>query len=107
MPHEPFEPAELSARVGFSHNRLKRHSERRDDEPEIARWRAQTDAAAVVLAGERPILRKNGQGFTARFPLAFIDSLGEARETPFLGTLDDMPIFAVLLDEAAAEPIRE
>ena len=107
MSQMDFQPPELSARVGFSNNPMLRHSEQRDNEAEIARFRDSPEACAVVLTGDRPILRKNGAGFSSRFPLQSVSGLGEPRETAFLGTLDGTPLFAVLLDPEAAEPLKE
>ena len=52
MPHQSLEGAELSARVGFSQNPLLRHSEKRDDEAEIARF--MRDPRVTVLITNRP-----------------------------------------------------
>ncbi len=106
MSDEIFLPAELSARLGFATNRLLRHSEGRDDDADIARRKASPEARTMVLAGDVPVLKRNGATFAADFTVAEAAGLGEIRETPFLGTLDGAPLFATLLDAEAAEPLQ-
>lgn len=103
----PYDRPELSAQVGFAANPLLRHSERRDDAAEIARRRQAADARTLVIAGDLPILKRDGEDVTARWPLDEAAALGEARETPFLGTVDGAPLFAALLDADAAGPLKD
>jgi NAD+ diphosphatase len=92
-----------SARTGFAGNRLDRQSERRDETALIAQWQNEPSASAVVLAGDIPILRRDGNGYSARHRLTDVASLGVVRELAFLGMDGDGPVFGAQIDSAAAE----
>lgn len=104
-------PAELfperSARIGFSRNRLQRHSERREKAQDIAAMRASPEARTFILAGDVPILRRAGEAFSPRFTLAEAEELAPAAETALLGTLDGTPLFAALIEAGEAERLKE
>jgi NAD+ diphosphatase len=87
--------------LGFARNPLLRHSAERDAGL-VARHAADPRALTVLVAGDVPILRRNGSGATGLLPLA---DAGRAavREQVFLGTLAVAPVLATLLDAAAAD----
>jgi NAD+ diphosphatase len=98
---DPF--LDRSARTGFAENHLDRRSERRDEADFIAQLQAQPSARGVVLAGDIPILRREGNGFAAFHRLADVPDLGAVRELAFLGMDAEGPVFGAQLDAAAAE----
>src|SRR5690606_31913431 len=92
---EPF--SERSARVGFSRNRRVRHSGRREKASDIEAMMAAPEARSFVVAGDVPILRREGEAFTPRFTMAEAAALAPVVETALLGTLDGTPLFATLI----------
>ncbi len=98
---------ERSARIGFSRNRLVRHSERREKASDIAAMMALPEARSFVIAGDVPILRRDGEAFTPRFTMAEAGALAPVAETALLGTLDGTPLFATLIAAGEAERLKE
>lgn len=94
--------------LGFVHNNLLRHSERRDDAAAVAAWLADAKARTVVLAGDMPVLIRNAGApvSVARFALVEADALGPALNRYFLGADADGPVFATQIDAALAEPLK-
>jgi NAD+ diphosphatase len=99
-------PAPSTERLGFVRNPLVRHSAERDHEL-IARHMTNPTAQTVALAGDIPILRRNGAEATALLALADLDRAPDGQEQVFLGTLDDRPVFAQLFDAAAGELFKD
>ena len=95
----------MSEGLGFIGNPLVRHSAERDAGL-VARHAADPKALTVVIAGDVPILRRNGT--LAKGLLRVQDADRAAcREQVFLGTLADAPVLATLLDAAAAELFKD
>jgi NAD+ diphosphatase len=92
--------------LGFVTNPLLRHSAERDQDA-FARLADDPSATTVALAGEVPILRRNGEAATALLSTADLDRAPIRHEQAFLGTLEGRPVFAQLLDAAAAELFRD
>lgn len=88
--------------LGFVRNPLLRHSAERDAGL-LARHAADPKALTVLIAGDVPILRRNGAGATALLPLS------DARRAPgdhaqaFLGALGGRPVLATLIEAEAAD----
>lgn len=101
-----FMARELSERTAFGTNRLNRHSERRESAAGLAEMRADRRARAFLIAGDTPLLKTDGTAQRARFTFAEAEALGPPRETAFLGTLDDVPLFALLYPEELAASFR-
>jgi NAD+ diphosphatase len=89
-------------RLGFVGNTLARHSAERDHGL-AERLASDPRAATVAIAGEVPILRKNGAGVSGLLPLADLERAAARHEQAFLGTLGERPVFGTLLDPAAAD----
>ena len=99
---------ERSARVGFGVNPLDRLSERRDDTAFLQALEKDSASRSVVIAQDRPILRKIAGGHDPFFTLAETASLGAARVTALLGQLDGQgPVFATLLEDSAVEMVLD
>ncbi|WP_183754749.1 NAD(+) diphosphatase [Pseudochelatococcus contaminans] len=96
---------ELSARIAFGTNRLNRHSERRESEAELALLRADPRARTFLIVGDTPLLKTGDRPDRARFTLAEATAFGPPVETAFLGTLDDIPLFAFLLPAQLADSL--
>src|SRR5215217_7397802 len=60
-------------RLGFVRNPLSRHSAERDHDL-VARHLADAAALTIAIAGEIPILRRNGAGMTGLLPLTALDA---------------------------------
>jgi NAD+ diphosphatase len=101
MPQAPREPSSPTG-LGFVRNGLVRHSAERDREL-MARHGADPRARTVALAGDIPILRRNGGDLTGLLPRGDLDRVAARHEEAFLGMLADSPVFAALLDPAAAD----
>src|SRR5687768_5597642 len=97
--------ARMSEGLGFIGNPLVRHSAERDAGL-VARHAADPKALTVVIAGDVPILRRNGTLATGLLRVQDADRAA-CREQVFLGTLADAPVLATLLDAAAAELLKD
>jgi NAD+ diphosphatase len=93
--------------LGYGNSRINRAAERRADDAIISRLANDASARAYAIGGEMVVLRKNGAGFDPLFTLAEARALGTARETVFLGMMDDAARFGVALDPASVEPLKE
>src|SRR3712207_5318887 len=91
--------------LGFARNPLLRHSAERDHGL-LARHAVDPKARTILIAGDNPILRRNGSGATALLSVDDAHRALPVREQAFLGTLDDIPIVATLLEAAAADLFR-
>jgi NAD+ diphosphatase len=92
--------------LGFAKNPLLRHSAERDNGL-LARHAQDARAVTVLIAGDVPILRRNGTGVTALLPLADAGRASPPRAQAFLGTLDGTPVLATLLEAAAGDVFRD
>ncbi len=81
----PPERPEVSARVGFGANLFDRAAELREDEAARAALRAGAEARFAVVAGDRPVLRREGDGFTIWHAAEAAEAFGPARQEVFLG----------------------
>lgn len=93
-------------RLGFVTNPLLRHSAERDQDI-VRRYAEDPGAATVAIAGDIPILRRNGAGATALLAPADLGRVPARHEQVFLGTLEGRPVFAQLLDAGAAELFKD
>ncbi|HMK71303.1 MAG TPA: NAD(+) diphosphatase [Xanthobacteraceae bacterium] len=78
----------------------------RDDEAALAAMAASDRARCYVTVGERAVLRKRGAEFDPLFSPAEAAALGSARDTVFLGLMDEAPRFGVGLDAQVLEPLH-
>jgi NAD+ diphosphatase len=91
--------------IGFVINPLLRHSAERDSD-QLARHAADPKARTTIIAGEVPVLRRNGSAHTGLLPLADLDRVSPPQEQAFLGTLDGTPVWATLIEPAGADAFR-
>ncbi len=86
---------EPSARFRFAANRLDRRSDLRDDAAAMAALLARDDARFLVVAGDRPMVRRSG----GDAPTAFVDRNAAAA----LGALFERPVFLGLAPAEESE----
>ena len=94
---------ERSAATGYAHNPLDRRAALRSDAAAIAALAAEHSARFIVLAGDVPLLRRTGNGLDPLFDRAAARQFGQLREEVYLGSDAQGPVFAVELDQPAAE----
>jgi NAD+ diphosphatase len=92
--------------LGFSLNPLLRHSAEHDHDS-AARAADDPRALTVAIAGEVPILRRNGAGATGLLRIGDLGRIERRHEQVFLGTLKDTPVLGTLLAAAAAESFKD
>jgi NAD+ diphosphatase len=90
--------------LGFVVDWFDRGSYRREDPVEVARQRGRTDARALLVARDMPILRSTANGLDALMPINEIEALGGAQVEALLGLLPDgAPVFIALLADESVE----
>lgn len=91
--------------LGYASDPLDRASYLREDAAAVAALRERSDARAVLIARDMPVLRQTAAGLEPLMPLADIRALGPVRVEALLGRLPDgAPVFAALLaDDAVVE----
>ena len=94
--------SERSANLGYADNPLDRMAARRDDAEFMASLAASPESRTFVLAGDIPILKRNGDHLDALFDLLEAEQLGTTRERVFLGHDGKRALFGLQLD--AQEP---
>ena len=94
---------ERSAQTGYADNPLDRCAASRSDAAAIAAFAQDGAARFVVISGDVPLLRRTGNGLDPLFDRAMAESFGQLREEAFLGVDSSGPVFAVELDQPAAE----
>lgn len=99
-----FNSGDRAMKFGFAANPLDRLSERREDEAFLAALRARSDARALVICRDTPMLKKRAADLDPLFRLDEIDALGAPRLVALLGVLPGgAPIYAALLEDGAVE----
>ena len=94
----------LSAQIPFAGNDgLDRHSEKRDDLSFVEALKSELRARALVYVGDTPVLKETAAGLDPWFSFTEAAMLGAGRETALLGSIEERPCFAILLDESVAQ----
>ncbi len=90
--------------LGFIDDPLDRISYRREDVADVAALRLRSDARAILIVRDMPVLSRGGGTLQPLLPMAEIDRLGGARIEALLGVgPDGAPVFAALLHDEAVE----
>ncbi len=98
--------AELSARTGFAANLFDRAAELRDSPEAQTALRAGPLARFAVVAGERPVLRRVGDGFTVWHDAQALAELGDAEHEILLGRDDGAGRFGVRIAAALGDALK-
>jgi NAD+ diphosphatase len=94
-----------SPRYAYAGSSIERAAVLRSDDAKLTALGASSRAGFYLFAGESVLLKRDGERFDPLFSTAETNAFGEARETIFLGLLDEKPRFARALGRAAAESL--
>lgn len=97
---------ELSARTGFAANLPDRAADLRDDPAAQAGLRVGDGVRFAVVAGEKPVLRREGEGFTVWHDAEQLAAFGEIDHEILLGRDDGAGRFGVRIAAEAAEALK-
>ena len=98
---------DFSQLTGFASNTLDRMANRREDSDFIAELGQADSTRCVVLSGEIPALKHDGERHDALFTLSEAKALGKASHTVFLGCHGDRALFARLIEAASHDNAQE
>ena len=96
----------LEPRQAYAGSRIERAAFYRGDDAALAAMTADGRARYYVIVGELAVLKKRGEEFDPLFSPAEAAAFGAARDTVFLGLMDEAPRFGAGLDAAAAAPLK-
>ena len=96
----------LEPRQAYAGSRIERAAFYRGDGAALAAMTASDRARCYVIVGELAVLKKRGEQFDPLFSSAEAAAFGAARETVFLGLMDEAPRFGVRLDPETVEPLK-
>jgi NAD+ diphosphatase len=103
-PPPPFGPKPY---LGYTASRIERAAEMRPDAAALKALEHDPAARAYVIAGEMVVLNKGDGVADPLFPLAEGHALGRPREMIFIGLQQKAPRFAIALEPASAEVLKE
>ena len=104
VPNKP--DLSLEPRQAYAGSRIERAATYRSDEAALAALAEHESAGCYVIGGELVVLKKRGEQFDPLFSLAEARAFGAARETVFLGLIDEAPRFGVGLDPESVAPLQ-
>ena len=93
-------------RQAYSGSRLERAAAVRGDDAKLAALFEHARAGVYAIGGESIVLKVNGGALDPLFSPDEVGALGTARDSVFLGLLDDAPRFGIGIDAAAIEPLK-
>jgi NAD+ diphosphatase len=93
-------------RQAYSGSRIERAAVHRSDRAALAALAESNRAGFYVIGGDAVVLKKHGEQLDPLFSPAEARTFGTARETIFLGLLDDAPRFGAGFDPASVEPLN-
>jgi NAD+ diphosphatase len=96
----------LEPRQAYAGSRIERAAFYRGDAAALAAMAADDRARFYVIAGELAVLKKRGEEFDPLFSAAEAGAFGAARDTMFLGLMDQAPRFGAGLDPEIVEPLK-
>jgi NAD+ diphosphatase len=94
-------------RLGYTASLLERAAEQRADAAAIAALQSDPRARVYVVGGELIVLKKAEPVNDPLFTLTEARALGPTGEIAFLGLLHESPRFAITLDPATAQALKE
>jgi NAD+ diphosphatase len=92
--------------LAYVSSRMDRASERRGDRDFITSAFADSHARAVVISGERVVLRKSGGAADAFFAIDEARAFGADGESVFIGMEDEAPHFGLTISPEAADRLK-
>ncbi len=92
--------------LGYTASLIDRAADRRTDDTVLAKFAKDPRAGGYVIGGEQVVMKQRGERADPLFPLDEAAALGAARETIFLGLMNDVPRYGIGLDPAAIEPLK-
>ena len=92
--------------LGYTASRIDRAAACRGDEAALAKLAAHPRAGFYVIGGELVVMKSAGETCDPLFAPDEARAFGGARETVFLGLMDEAPRFGLSLDAAAVEPLK-
>ena len=92
--------------LGYTASRIDRAVTCRGDEAALAKLAAHPRAGFYVIGGEPVLMKTPGETCDPLFSPDEARAFGGARETVFLGLMDEAPRFGLSLDAAAVEPLK-
>jgi NAD+ diphosphatase len=96
-----------SQSTGFALNTLDRMSGRREDEAFVEGLRRASTSRCLILSGEIPALKSDGETHDALFTFDEAKGLGTATHTVFLGCHGERALFARLIEAASHDNAQE
>jgi NAD+ diphosphatase len=93
--------------AGFALNTLDRMSHLREDDAFVTRMRGDPRSRFLILSGEIPALKHDGEHHDALFTFAEAEGLGTATHLAFLGCHGERALFARLIDSASHDNAQE
>jgi NAD+ diphosphatase len=92
--------------LGYTASALDRAAAIRGDDAALEKFAAHPRAGVYVIGGELVVMKQQGGKIDPVFAPAESRALGNARETVFLGMLDEVPRFGLSLDPPAVELLK-
>jgi NAD+ diphosphatase len=93
-------------RLGYTASAIDRAAGCRGDDAALAKYLEHERAGGYAIGGELVVMKARGEAFDPLFSPAEAGALGTARETIFLGLMNEAPRFGFGLDAAAVEALK-
>ena len=103
-PRPPFGPKPY---LGYTASQIERAAQIRSDAEALEALEHDSTARAYVIAGEMVVLNRGDAVADPLFALADARALGTPRELIFIGLQQKLPRFAIALEPARAEALKE
>jgi NAD+ diphosphatase len=103
-PRPPFRPKPY---LGYTASQIERAAQIRSDAEALEALEHDSTARAYVIAGEMVVLNRGDAVADPLFALADARALGTPRELIFIGLQQKVPRFAIALEPARAEALKE
>jgi len=92
--------------LGYTDSVVERAAELRPDPTAIAVLEADARARALVIGGERVVMRKAAPYNDPAFTMAAADAISPKQERVFLGRYNGAPLFGIAIDTDAADALK-
>lgn len=92
--------------LGYTASRVDRAALCRGDEAAIAKFASDPRAGFYLIGGELVVMKTSSDVLQPLFAADEAHAFAGARETIFLGLLENVPLFGISLDPTAVEPLK-